>query len=246
MHHVPSIDRRTLCSWLLAMPVATASTLVRAQKEPPRYQIVKASRDGIGKLYMGREIAGVMGWQGASWLEREEREQEERGDLLLRELGLKPGMAVADIGAGTGYYARRMAPLVGSSGAVYATDVQPEMMQMLTDSAKKAGLTNIKPILGGLQTVNLPDASIDLAIMVDVYHELEYPFEVMQSLVRALKPGGRVVFVEYRAEDPRVPIKALHKMSEAQVRKEAAALALSYERTARTLPWQHVVIFRKP
>jgi precorrin-6B methylase 2 len=246
MHPVPSIDRRTLCSWLLAMPVAAASTLVRAQKEPPRYQVVKASRDGIGKLYMGREIAGVMGWQGASWLEREEREQEERGDLLLRELGLKPGMAVADIGAGTGYYARRMAPLVGSSGVVYATDVQPEMLQMLTDSAKKAGLTNIKPVLAGLQTVNLPDASIDLAIMVDVYHELEFPFEVMQSLVRALKPGGRVVFVEYRAEDLRVPIKALHKMSQAQVRKEAAALALSYERTASTLPWQHVVIFRKP
>jgi len=246
MHPVPSIDRRTLCSWLLAMPVAAASTLVRAQKEPPRYQVLKASRDGIGKLYMGREIAGVMGWQGASWLEREEREQEERGDLLLRELGLKPGMAVADIGAGTGYYARRMAPLVGSSGVVYATDVQPEMLQMLTDSAKKAGLTNIKPVLAGLQTVNLPDASIDLAIMVDVYHELEFPFEVMQSLVRALKPGGRVVFVEYRAEDPRVPIKASHKMSQAQVRKEAAALALSYERTASTLPWQHVVIFRKP
>jgi precorrin-6B methylase 2 len=246
MYPSPLIDRRRLCSWLLAVPVATASTLVRAQKEPPRYQTVKASRDGIGKLYMGREIAGVMGWQGASWLEREERELEERGDLLLRELGLKPGMAVADIGAGTGYYARRMAPLVGSSGAVYATDVQPEMLQMLTDSAKKTGLTNIKPVLAGLQTVNLPDASIDLAIMVDVYHELEFPFEVMQSLVRALKPGGRVVFVEYRAEDPRVPIKALHKMSQAQVRKEAAALALSYERTASTLPWQHVVIFRKP
>jgi SAM-dependent methyltransferase len=249
MHPVPSVSRRTLCSWLLAMPVAATSTLVKAQKEPPRYQTVKASRDGIGKVYMGREIAGVMGWQGASWLEREEREQEERGDLLLRELGLKPGMAVADIGAGTGYYARRMAPLVGSGnsgGVVYATDVQPEMMQMLADGAKKAGLTNIKPVLGGLQSVNLPDASIDLAIMVDVYHELEYPFEVMQSLVRALKPGGRVAFVEYRAEDPRVPIKAAHKMSEAQVRKEAAALALTYERTANTLPWQHVVIFRKP
>ncbi len=117
---------------------------------------------------------------------------------------------------------------------------------MLADGAKKAGLTNIKPVLGGLQSVNLPDSSIDLVIMVDVYHELAYPFEVMQSLVRALKSGGRVAFVEYRAEDPRVPIKAVHKMSEAQVRKEAAALALVYERTAHTLPWQHGVIFRKP
>ena len=216
-----------------------------AQKPADRYQTAPPSRDGIGKSYMGREIAGVMGWQGAAWLEREERQQEERGDLLLRELGLKPGMAVADIGAGTGYYARRMAPLVGSGGVVYATDVQPEMMKMLEDGAKKAGLTNIKPILGGLQSVNLPDASIDLAIMVDVYHELEFPFEVIDSLVRALKPGGRIAYVEYRLEDQRVPIKTLHKMSEAQVRKEAAAHALVWERTASTLPWQHVVIFRK-
>ena len=216
-----------------------------AQGTAGNYTITRPSADGIGKSYMGREIAGVMGWQGAGWLERSERQQEERGDLLLRELGLKPGMAVADIGAGTGYYARRMAPLVGSSGVVYATDVQPEMMKMLEDGAKKAGLSNIKPVLGGLKNVNLPDASIDLAIMVDVYHELEFPSEVIDSLVRALKPGGRIAYVEYRMEDPRVPIKTLHKMSQAQIRKEAAAHALMWERTADTLPWQHVVIFRK-
>ena len=242
------LNRRRVMSaarhFLLALVVAVAAP-VWAQKPAERYQTASPSRDGIGKVYMGREIASVMGWQGAGWLEREERQQEERGDLLLRELGLKPGMAVADIGAGTGYYARRMAPLVGSSGVVYATDVQPEMMKMLEDGAKKAGLANIKPILGGLQSVNLPDASIDLAIMVDVYHELEYPFEVIDSLVRALKPGGRIAYVEYRLEDNRVPIKTLHKMSEAQVRKEAAAHALVWERTASTLPWQHVVIFRK-
>ena len=237
--------KRTACRTFLALFTFAATGLAIAQKEAPRYQSVPASRDGIGKVYMGREIAGVMGWQGASWLEREERQQEERGDLLLRELGLKPGMAVADIGAGTGYYARRMAPLVGSGGVVYATDVQPEMMQMLADGAQKAGLTNIKPVLGGLQSVNLPDNSIDLAIMVDVYHELAYPFEVIDSLVRALKPGGRIAYVEYRLEDPRVPIKTAHKMSQAQVRKEAAAHALVWERTASTLPWQHVVIFRK-
>ena len=226
---------------------AVAPAIAQKQTQPigPRYQTAAPSRDGIGKVYMGREIAGVMGWQGASWLERDERQQEERGDLLLRELGLKQGMTVADIGTGTGYYARRMAPLVGSSGVVCATDVQPEMMKMLEDGAKKAGLTNIKPILGGLQNVNLPDASIDLAIMVDVYHELEFPFEVIDSLVRALKPGGRIAYVEYRLEDQRVPIKTIHKMSEAQIRKEAAAHALVWERTASTLPWQHVVIFRK-
>ncbi len=242
------LTKRAVCRTLLALLTLAATGVAIAQKESPRYQSVAAFRDGIGKVYMGREIAGVMGWQGASWLEREERQQEERGDLLLRELGLKPGMAVADIGAGTGYYARRMAPLVGaggSGGVVYATDVQPEMIKMLEDGAKKAGLSNIKPVLGGLQNANLPDNSIDLAIMVDVYHELEFPFEVIDSLVRALKPGGRIAYVEYRAEDARVPIKALHKMSEAQVRKEAAAHALVWERTANTLPWQHVVIFRK-
>ena len=228
--------------------VALLPMAMPALAQTQRYQLIAPSRDGIGKIYMGREIAGVMGWQGAAWLERDERQQEERGDLLLRELGLKPGMAVADIGAGTGYYSRRMAPLVGSGGTggmVYATDVQPEMMKMLEDGAKKAGLTNIKPVLGSLQSVNLPDNSIDMGLMVDVYHELEFPFEVIESLVRALKPGGRIAYVEYRLEDPRVPIKTLHKMSEAQVRKEASAHALVWERTASTLPWQHVVIFRK-
>ena len=233
---------------LLVAAGTLTGTAAHAQKETARYSMVRPSADGIGKSYLGREISGVMGWQGAAWLERDERAQEERADLLLRELGLKPGMVVADIGAGTGYYARRIAPLVGSGnsgGVVYATDVQPEMMKMLEDGAKKAGLSNIKPVLGGLKDVNLPDASIDLAIMVDVYHELEYPFEVIDSLVRALKPGGRIAYVEYRLEDPRVPIKTLHKMSEAQVRKEAANHTLVWERTANTLPWQHVVIFRK-
>ena len=226
-----------------------ASWAVQAQKTTPapadNYTRIARSADGIGKLYMGREIAGVMGWQAAAWLEREEREQEERGDLLLRELGLKAGMTVADIGAGTGYYARRMAPLVGSGGQVLAVDVQPQMIEMLTALAKKAGLTNVKPVLGAVDDVKLQAASIDVAIMVDVYHELEFPFEVMQSIVRALKPNGRVVFVEYRLEDPKVPIKLIHKMSEAQIRKEAAVHDLVYDRTASTLPWQHVVIFRK-
>lgn len=209
------------------------------------YQKVPPSPDGIGKAYMGREIAQVMGWQGAAWLEREEREKEERGDLLLRELALKPGQDVADIGAGTGYYSRRMAPLVGPRGTVYAVDVQPEMLKLLEEGARRAGLANIKPVRGSETRVNLADASIDLAILVDVYHELEYPQEVTASIVRALRPGGRLVLVEYRAEDPRVPIKELHKMSEAQVRKELASDLLAWERTANALPWQHVVIFRK-
>jgi precorrin-6B methylase 2 len=209
------------------------------------YTQAPATRDGIGKIYMGREIAHVMGWQGATWLEREEREKEERTDLLLRELPLKPGMVVADIGAGTGYISRRMAAVVGAQGSVYAVDVQPEMVQMLTTLAQQPGLSNIKPILGGEMDVKLPPASIDLAIMVDVYHELAYPAEVLASIVRSLKPGGRVVFVEYRAEDEQVPIKALHKMSEVQVKREAAVQALTWERTAEGLPWQHVIVFKK-
>ena len=209
------------------------------------YEQRTPSADGIGKRYMGREIAQVMGWQGAAWLEREEREREERTDLLLTELALKPGMVVADVGAGTGYIARRMATQVGFAGVVYAVDVQPEMIRMLESLAAQAKLPQIKPRLGAVDDVRLPAASVDLAVMVDVYHELEFPREVLASIVRALKPGGRVVFVEYRAEDSRVPIKALHKMSEAQVRREADALALTWERTAGGLPWQHVVVFRK-
>ncbi len=237
--------RARLAIAVLAGAGILLGAVAHAQSDAGSYTTTRPAADGIGKSYMGREIAGVMGWQGANWLERSERQQEERGDLLLRELGLKPGMVVADIGAGTGYYARRMAPLVGSTGIVYGVDVQPEMLRLLADGAKAAGLGNIKPVLATVTDVKLPEASIDLAIMVDVYHELAFPFEVMQSLLRALKPGGKVVFVEYRLEDPRVPIKPLHKMSEAQVRKEAAAHALTYERTANTLPWQHVMIFRK-
>jgi precorrin-6B methylase 2 len=229
-------------AWLL--PAGAAPAL--AADASTAYEKTAASPDGIGKRYMGREIAQVMGWQGAAWLEREEREREERTDLLLSELALRSGMVVADIGAGTGYIARRMAAQVGPAGLVYAVDVQPEMIDMLASLATRAGLTQVKPVLGSVDDVRLPAASVDLAIMVDVYHELEFPREVLASIVRALKPGGRVVFVEYRAEDPRVPIKPIHKMSEAQVRREAGVSALTWERTARGLPWQHVVVFRKP
>jgi SAM-dependent methyltransferase len=233
------------CARENANPPAHAADTKNQSAPAQRYARIPQTADGIGKSYMGREIAGVMGWQGAAWLEREEREQEERGEMLLKELSLQPGMQVADVGAGTGYYARRMAKLLGANGTVFAVDVQPEMIAIGLDLAKKANITNITPVLSAVDDVKLASASIDVAIMVDVYHELEFPFEVMESLVRAMKPGGRVVFVEYRAEDPNVPIKLVHKMSEVQVKKEAAQHALAYERTASTLPWQHVIIFRK-
>jgi precorrin-6B methylase 2 len=239
---------RTLGACIAALLLCSAAP-VRAEASATaeaRYVKVPAGADGIGKRYMGRDIAAVMGWQGAAWLEREEREREERTDLLLAALRLQPGMVVADIGAGTGYLSRRMAPLVMPGGKVLAVDVQPEMVSFLRGMVSKTGLTQIEPLLGTESDVKLAPASVDLAIMVDVYHELAFPYEVMNSIVRALKPGGQVVFVEYRAEDPQVPIKALHKMSEAQIKREAAVHALLWERTAGTLPWQHLVVFRKP
>ncbi|MEO8314361.1 MAG: class I SAM-dependent methyltransferase [Pseudomonadota bacterium] len=202
------------------------------------------SADGIGKRYQGREIAHVMGWQAAAWLEREEREAEERTSLLIEDLALKPGMVVADVGAGSGYLSRRVAPLI-KPGRVMAVDIQPEMLALLAKVAEDPRYTNIEPLRGSVDNTNLPADSVDLAIMVDVYHELEYPWEVLDSIVRSLKPGGRVAFVEYRGEDARVPIKALHKMTEKQVRIEAGQHALTWERTSKRLPWQHLIVFRK-
>ena len=235
-----SLRRAALAAFALCTP-----PWAQGRTQAPRYTPGPASADGIGKRYMGREIAGVMGWQGAAWLEREEREREERTDLLVAALDLKPGMVVADIGAGTGFLARRMASVVGRAGKVLAVDVQPEMVRMLDTLARQSGLAQIVPSLGAEDDVRLPAGSVDLAIMVDVYHELAYPFEVLASIVRSLKPGGQVVFVEYRAEDERVPIKPIHKMSQAQIRREALVLPLVWERTIEGLPWQHLVVFRK-
>ena len=233
---------RCICA---VLTFASSVVLAQPSSNLERYSQLPASADGIGKSYMGREIAAVMGWQGAAWLERQERDREERTDLLLAALMLKPGNVVADIGAGTGYLSRRMAPLVMPGGKVWAVDVQPEMINLLQAGVKRSGLTQIEARLGAVDDVNLPASSVDLAVMVDVYHELAYPNEVMTSLLKALKPGGRLVFVEYKAEDMRVPIKQLHKMSEAQIKREAAVFPLDWERTVSSLPWQHVVVFRK-
>ena len=245
-HKVSRIAWRWWVTLLGAALLCLATpTHADARNAAERYARVPAGADGIGKRYMGRDIAGVMGWQGAAWLEREERAREERTDLLMAALQLKSGMVVADIGAGTGYLARRMAPAVMPGGKVLAVDVQPEMVAMLQASVRQTGLTQIQPLLGAEDDVMLSAASVDLAIMVDVYHELAFPHEVLASIIHALKPGGQLVFVEYRAEDPKVPIKALHKMSEAQIKREAAALDLVWDRTVGTLPWQHMVVFRK-
>lgn len=235
---------RTACVMAL-LAAALVGSDASTGEVPSRYEQIKPSRDGTGKQYMGREIAQVMGWQAASWLERAEREQEERTSVLLDELRLAPGMVVADVGAGSGYLTRRLAPRIAPGGRVIAQDLQPEMLALLVQLAKDSGHGNIETVQGTVDDTRLPADSVDLAIMVDVYHELEYPYEILESIVRALKPGGRIAFVEYRAEAPDVPIKPLHRMSERQIRREAGAHALQWERTSRRLPWQHLVVFRK-
>jgi SAM-dependent methyltransferase len=234
-----------LCSLLVAFFFSIKPAEAESSSKSDRYQQVTPSSDGIGKSYFGREISAVMGWQGSAWLERQERNQEERTDLLIAALGLKPGLVVADIGAGTGYLSRHIAPSIMPGGKVWAVDIQPEMVNQLIASIKRSGLIQIEPRLCTVDNVMLPASSVDLVVMVDVYHELAFPYEVMSSIFQALKPGGRVVFVEYRAEDPNVPIKKLHKMSEEQIKREASIFPLKLERTIRTLPWQHVLVFRK-
>ena len=210
-----------------------------------RYKQQPPSRDGIGKIYMGREISHVMGHLAAGWLERPEREREEMPNRLIEMLKLKEGDVVADIGVGTGYIARRISPKIGKTGTIYGVEIQQEMLDILDEKMAAEGITNIKGVLGTITDPKLPPNSVDLAIMVDVYHEFSHPYEMMQNICRALKVGGRVAFVEYRLEDPNVPIKRLHKMSELQVIKEATPHPLSWIETLDGLPWQHVIIFEK-
>jgi ubiquinone/menaquinone biosynthesis C-methylase UbiE len=244
MHRFVSRHRFAGCLYLTLL-LGAAAAGVRAADSPPVYETIPASPDGIGVRYMGREIARVMGWQAADWLERDEREAEERTDVLVQELHLSPGMRVADVGAGTGYVSRRIARVVGPQGSVEAVDVQPQMIERLADLARRENLPQIHPVLGAVDDVHLAPDSVDMAIMVDVYHELQHPYEMLASIVRAVRPGGHVVFVEYRAEDPNVPIKRLHTMSVEQVDREALVLPLHFERVAEPLPWQHIIVFRK-
>ena len=202
--------------------------------------------DGIGKFYVGREIAHVMGHQAADWLERPEREEQERSSELIKLLALKPGQVVADIGAGTGYLSWRMATNVAPTGKVYAVDIQQEMLDLLSRQMKERAITNVLTVLGTITDPKLPTNSVDLVLMVDVYHEFSHPYEMTQNIISSLKTGGRVAFVEFRAEDPDVPIKRVHKMSVDQVKKEAAAAGLTFDSVIEKLPWQHLIIFRKP
>jgi precorrin-6B methylase 2 len=227
----------------------TASPPKTAKERPPqRYQFrTRHDRDGIGKFYLGREIARVMGYQGIAWLERPERESEEHLTQLVDSLKLAPGMVVADIGAGSGVISLKLATKIGPTGSVLAVDIQEEMLNVLSKRLKQLKITNVKPVHGTVKSPNLKAASIDLALMVDVYHEFNYPYEMLREISKALKPGGRVVFVEYRKEDLNVPIKLVHKMTEAQVKLEAGQpeFELHWVETIGVLPWQHVIVFER-
>jgi cyclopropane fatty-acyl-phospholipid synthase-like methyltransferase len=205
----------------------------------------KPAHKDSNKTYMGRPIADVMTYLGADWLVRPEREQEEQPEQMLDSVSIEPGMTVADVGAGVGYTSMRIARRVGPKGMVLATDLQPQMIQLLKTNMQDAGVKNVKPILCTATDPKLPEGKVDLAIMVDVYHECSHPEATLKGIRKALKPDGRLVLVEFRAEDPDVPIKPEHKMTLAQVRKEIEPQGYVFKGSQEFLPWQHVIIFGK-
>ena len=208
------------------------------------YSFKRGDYNGIGKWYMGREIAYVMGFQGIGWLERSEREKEENVSSLIKNMKIKSNEVIADIGAGSGYHAFRIASLV-TNGLVYAVDIQPEMLMAIEKTKEFKKVENIKTILGTEKTVELPKNSVDKILMVDVYHEFSFPVEMINSIKNALKPNGELFLIEYRAEDLKVPIKRIHKMTEEQAVKEMEAAGLVLKQNIDNLPWQHCMIFIK-
>ena len=209
-----------------------------------RYKIKAGDPNGINKWYMGRQIAQVMSHYGIDWLEREEREMEENTSQLLKNLGIKSGMLIADIGAGSGYHSALLSKMVGT-GKVFAVDVEPEMIAYLNERIKQEKLSRIVPVLSTEQKVSLPENTVDIMLLVDVYHEFSYPYEMALSMRSALKPGGKLVLVEFRSEDQTVPIKTIHKMSEAQAIKELRAAGFTFDKNIDNLPWQHCMVFIK-
>jgi precorrin-6B methylase 2 len=231
--------------YLMVFLVAScASGQIKQDKLDTAYTQKSPHPDGTGKVYLGREIAQVMGVAGGEWLERDTRQAEEDVALALSKMPLRPGSVVADIGAGTGYYSFRIAERL-PAGKLYAVEVQDAFIEALEKRKREAKASNLAVVKGSSTSPNLPDTSVDLALMVDVYHELEYPQEMLQALYKSLKPDGRLLLIEYRAEDPNVPIKALHKMSVAQVNKELAANGFRLYKQEPGLPIQHFLLYEK-
>ena len=207
--------------------------------------VVAAQSTGVHPI-SGRRYAGVMGFQGADWLERTEREIEEEPETALNAIGIAPGSTVADVGAGSGYFAVRMARRVGAQGRVYANDLQPEMLAMLASRLQKEGVRNVTLVQGTVDDPKLPAGSIDVILLVDVYHEFSQPQIMLRRMREALKPGGRLVLLEYRKEDPSVPIRPEHKMSVAEAKLEVEAEGYTLSRVDSALPRQHILIFTRP
>ncbi len=233
-----------LLSLLIATPICLVATAPAAGQTTDVYTQRQPSRDGIGKIYMDREISQVMGHRGAGWLERSNREREERTDLLIERLPIEDGDIVADIGAGTGYFSFPIAQRI-PNGRVLAVDIQPEMLAFIEDKKRNDAIGNVQTVHGTITDPNLPTAAVDLIFIVDAYHEFSHPREMGEAMSRALVPGGKLVLIEYRAEDPSVAILPLHKMSESQAIREMAELGLQWLQTADYLPQQHVLIFVK-
>ena len=209
-----------------------------------KYTFKRGDDNGIGKWYMEREIAYVMGYQGIDWLERSEREKEENVSNLIQNMGIKSNDIIADIGAGSGYHVFRMAPLA-EKGLIYAVDIQGEMLMAIEKSKESFKIRNIETILGSEKSVNLPKNSVDKILMVDVYHEFNFPVEMIASIKNILKPNGQIFLIEYRGEDSKVPIKKIHKMTEKQAVKEMEAAGFKLKENLDNLPWQHCMVFVK-
>ena len=209
-----------------------------------QYTFKKGDYNGIGKWYMGREIAHVMGYQGIDWLQRSEREKEENVSKLIENLKIKSSDIIADIGAGSGYHVFKMAPLA-KNGFVYAVDIQVEMLMVIDKMKNSTKFRNVKTVLGTEKSIELPKNSIDKVLMVDVYHEFAFPVEMITSIKKAMKPDGELFLIEYRGEDPFVPIKKIHKMTQKQAVKEFEAAGLILKENIKNLPWQHCMIFVK-
>ena len=231
---------------LLLLNILLFSNKSRAQNntDDQKYIYKTGDYNGIGKWYMDREIAYVMGYEGIGWLERSEREKEENVSKLIQNMGIKPNDTIADIGAGSGYHVFRIAP-IANKGMVYAVDIQTEMLMTIENIKETSKIKDIKTILGSEESVYVPENSVDKILMVDVYHEFSFPIEMITSIKSALKPEGELFLIEYRAEDPNVPIKKIHKMSEKQAVKEMNAAGFKLKRNINNLPWQHCMIFVK-
>ena len=245
---MPILSKPTFISLVLAVaPTLPSQGKPETKKspDPTPYSYGKKSRDGIGKFYMGREISQVMGHLGAGWLERPKREQEERTDLLIKNMGLKKGDQVADVGAGSGYFSFRMAELV-PDGKVFAVDISPQMLGIVRAKMASKKVTNVEPVLSTIKDIKLPPDSIDCVLIVDAYHEFSHPREMAQSIFNALREKGRLILIEYRLEDPSVPIKLLHKMTQKQAIEEISQVGFVWKKTLDVLPQQHFMIFEKP